>query len=415
VAWTAVAWQTSDAWRVLEPPQLYVETFDVFDHLRVNGTPICGVAVPVECFRDEGLMFREDLPVFEDWDMVLQVAQLRAFQSTGRLTALYRRGSPDSSGASHAPAEWEEAERRITQALDEGGFVLRGEYLASLRRDLDELDQRRRGEWSEPDPPEPDDPSSAFSQPPDVQPASSTGPRPSWSLVDRDVLIVSAHLDDAVLSCGNLIGQLSRCEVLTVFAGEGADWSELTVWDEASGFEPGTNVVEARIAEDDAALGLLGASGTRLPFLDSQYREPWISPPVDELAMELAEAIARSRPEVVLFPLGIGHEDHRLASLAAAAVVRSEPTIQWVAYQDLPYAQEMGGVEEALERLADLAPLPVELGDGSDVDRKGPALDRYVSQTAALGERRRAIAVQGPERYWLITPAGGEDSQRSPG
>ncbi len=79
--------------------------------------------------------------------------------------------------------------------------------------------------------------------------------------VPGPVLVVSPHMDDAVLSCGELIPQLDDCVVMTVFAGaEGVDWSIRRGWDaENSGIPVGTDVVSLRIAEDDDALSRLDA------------------------------------------------------------------------------------------------------------------------------------------------------------
>jgi GT2 family glycosyltransferase/LmbE family N-acetylglucosaminyl deacetylase len=402
IAWTQVVWQTvtrsscagRETWPVIEAPQLFVEDFDLFAHLRQNGTPNCGLAVPVECFAEHGVHFREDLLVYEDWDVVLQLVQLRPIKSTGTVTAVYRRGSQSNSGAAHSPDDWLQAESRLLDDLDRTSFVLRGEYLPALRDALDELDDLR-GELDDlgGDDVRADD-RGLEDDPGEITDVSELGGRQS--------LVISPHLDDAVLSCGHLIGQLRECVVLTVFAGDDVDWSELTEWDRSSGFEAGTNVVAARTSEDDRALAALGASGMRLDFLDQQYREPSIVPPVAALSQEIVDAIEKAGADTVFFPIGLGHFDHQLTAWAAAHAARRTPDVRWFAYQEIPYGYEDCDISGALDAIADLLPVPVQLPPGGDIQAKETALDLYPSQMAALGEHRRALAEQ-PERYWRLT------------
>jgi LmbE family N-acetylglucosaminyl deacetylase len=218
------------------------------------------------------------------------------------------------------------------------------------------------------------------------------------------MILVSAHLDDAVLSCGDLVWQFPGSLVLTVFAGRDVDWAELREWDAATGFTPGTDVMAARIAEDDCALALLGGTARRLDFLDEQYREPEIDPPPEVVGREIAALVREVGADKVLFPLGIGHWDHQITAQAAAYAATNLPDREWYAYQDLPYGYEYEPeVDRALAALADWNPVPVQLAVTSDLDRKNAALDQYPSQMTGLGEKRRADALK-PERYWALSP-----------
>jgi LmbE family N-acetylglucosaminyl deacetylase len=391
VVWTQVVWQGVEpvwcedrkTWPAIEPPQLFVPEFDLFAHLRENGTPNCGLAVPVECFRDEGVRFREDLPVFEDWDLVLQLAQLRPIRSTNGVTALYRRGSKGNSGVLHPPEEWESARVEVLDRMDRGYFRLRGEYLPALRQALDELDRLR---------PEP----SLETTQPDTEELVEAG-----DLERGPILVVSPHLDDAVMSCGHVIRRFPDCVVLTIFAGDDVDWSEMTAWDRASGFDAGTNVLAVRTGEDDRALAALGARAMRLPYLDQQYRDPGISPSVEALREEIATAIRQVGAETVFFPLGLVHADHRLTADASLTAARLLPGLRWFAYQELPYAYENGDVDGALKALASADPVPARLSLAGDGDFKRSLLDMYPSQKRALGEDRCARVLEA-ERYWRL-------------
>jgi GT2 family glycosyltransferase/LmbE family N-acetylglucosaminyl deacetylase len=392
VVWTEVAVQAVDqiscagreTWRVREPPASFAARFDLLAHLRRNATPNCALAIPATVFHDQGIGFREDLDVLEDWDLLLRVVQLDAVHETQCVSALYRRGMSGDTASVTTTADWDAAEAEVLGALDRSGFVIRGEYLPVLRDALDELDF-----FSE--------------QPPGVasQLKGSSG-RMETSLAGR-VVILSPHLDDAVLSCGDLIWQIPHCTVLTIFAGSDVEWSELRDWDRIAGFHSGEDVVARRIEEDDEALAVLGAEGVRLSFLDEQYRDPGVIPPVEALSREIQAALEAVHADVAFMPLGLRHGDHKLAAAAAQHAARTGQAVRWYAYQDLPYTSELQpGIDEALTDLADFDPTEVVLGLGRDAERKDRALDCYRSQLIALGEERRSCALL-PERYWALT------------
>ena len=85
--------------------------------------------------------------------------------------------------------------------------------------------------------------------------------------------VISPHLDDGVLSCGDLLAVCPGTLLVTVFAGTPTD-ETLTSWDAASGFAEGDDVMAARRQEDAAACVLLGAQPCWLPYRDAQYGEP---------------------------------------------------------------------------------------------------------------------------------------------
>jgi len=220
------------------------------------------------------------------------------------------------------------------------------------------------------------------------------------------VLVVSPHLDDAVLSCGEAISQLDECVVLTVFAGSPRSWEIHREWDhEWCGFAPGDVVVAARLREDDAALGSLGTAAARLDFLDEQYRQPGLDPPPEELGEAIGAAIDRTGATTVVIPLGLGHNDHRLAAAGCRQAALNRSNLVWLAYQDLPYGYEPeifgpDAVDVALSSCSPLSPRTVELGNGSGAQAKVAALDHYPSQMRGLGARR--LTALKPERFWRL-------------
>ena len=127
-------------------------------------------------------------------------------------------------------------------------------------------------------------------------------------------LVVSPHLDDAVLSVPGWIRSLAlrgeRVVVLTVFSAGGEEYPE-------------------RRAEDLAALTLLGAEPLHLGLLDAPprrgvrrgFRELILCAMDDEdaaaVARALVERIAALAPALTLLPLGVGeHIDHLIVHAA---------------------------------------------------------------------------------------------------
>jgi LmbE family N-acetylglucosaminyl deacetylase len=173
------------------------------------------------------------------------------------------------------------------------------------------------------------------------------------------VLLISPHLDDAVLSMGATIAALTeagtRVIIGTVFAGKPK--SPFSPVAEAFHADCGFDCdgMEVRREEDMAALAVVGAEGVHLDFLDAIYRrmaDDWLcrhphamfdSAPPAEPALQGVVAEAIGQLTYTLAPQQIwtcaaigGHVDHRLtraAVTAAARVVGLMPAY----WEDLPY------------------------------------------------------------------------------
>jgi LmbE family N-acetylglucosaminyl deacetylase len=151
---------------------------------------------------------------------------------------------------------------------------------------------------------------------------------------DASLAVISPHLDDAVLGCGDLLAERPGVVVVTAFAGRPDGYPELTSWDARAGFAPGADVVAARHQEDRAARAGLGARPHWLELPDRQYGA---RPARAALADALARTLDDLAPTVVDSPLGSFHDDHIVTGATALDVLRRRAAPSWVAYADAIY------------------------------------------------------------------------------
>ena len=208
------------------------------------------------------------------------------------------------------------------------------------------------------------------------------------------LLVVGAHLDDAILSCGRLLAAAPGAVVCTVFAGRpdparGHAVPGTTPWDAACGFRPGQDVVGVRRAEDVAALAVLGARAVHLDHVDAQYGP---RPRTVDLARDLAGVVRAVDPGRVVVPLGLLHRDHRSVAAAWLHLLAGErfPRDLWLVAQDAPYR----GFVPTAHRLRALARAGVPLGPPERVD------DVSIGARAA-GRRDRAVGTYASQRAGL--------------
>jgi LmbE family N-acetylglucosaminyl deacetylase len=150
------------------------------------------------------------------------------------------------------------------------------------------------------------------------------------------VVVLSPHLDDAVLSLGAAIDHAVRCglrvDVVTVFAGDVASERRAGRWDRRSGFRLEGEVATARRHEDADACRALGARPVWLDFGDEQYAQ-------NRDAGEILAAVARSTSgaDLVLTPgFPLDHPDH--AALAQLVAGRDLGARACAVYAEQPYA-----------------------------------------------------------------------------
>jgi LmbE family N-acetylglucosaminyl deacetylase len=231
-----------------------------------------------------------------------------------------------------------------------------------------------------------------------------TLPEPAW----ERVVVISPHLDDAVLGCGHLLGAHPGATVITAFAGAPTRYPEpMTWWDTLSGFESGDDPVRSRRVEDAAALAELGAEPVWLDFVEHQYLDRADRVRAEAVVDALDAAVAAARPTVVLAPFGLANPDHDTAHAAALLVRERQPEPVWLCYEDTGYKHIPGLLAWRISQLfrSGIWPTPQAPDADPDPGRKAAALAHYGSQLRAL-ETDWALSekLAAPEQCWRLDP-----------
>lgn len=208
----------------------------------------------------------------------------------------------------------------------------------------------------------------------------------------RSYLVLSPHLDDGVLSCGQLISmwrrQRHRVVQATVFTGR-PEVETAVVREDAARYDG--DVLQTRLAEEATAARLLDYEPLTFGLPELIFRSkidgsprcedlsqifgaltPSDVPIIHNVADRLRKVVAKIRPDFVCAPLGVGgHIDHVIIREAARTAV-NPLQLRW--YRDLPYA-----LDEPFDELPGSNPEVANVDDG-DVERWLAAIDCYASQ-----------------------------------
>jgi LmbE family N-acetylglucosaminyl deacetylase len=228
------------------------------------------------------------------------------------------------------------------------------------------------------------------------------------------IVVVSPHLDDAVLGAAHLLYTYPGTRVVTVFAGSPSSYpAEPTPWDASGGFSAGDDVAALRRLEDTAALELLGSVPVWLDFVDHQYLRPDERASAEDVAHVLKEAVTRCSPTAVFLPMGIANPDH-VTTHDGGLLVRSElcesgAVTAWFCYEDSGYKHIPGLLAWRVSKLfrSGLWPTPSTVPVDPDMKIKRRAIECYTSQLPplrddhALEERLKANV---PEQFWRLAP-----------
>lgn len=239
-------------------------------------------------------------------------------------------------------------------------------------------------------------------------------------------LVISSHLDDAVLSASHVLMN-AQCSVLTVFAGPPPDSITLTPWDALTGASSSSERYHERIAEDRRALSILGTVGHCLDEPEKQFRRG-LGPNISRISNEIASRLPGVK--TLWIPAGIGRDpDHLLARSITLSALHAPDITSVGFYADFPHiarygwaswitglpaekylrpdmwlASEMGHIGLADKKLE---PHVVKLSP-AERERKRVAINAYSSQLAALGLDDRRLALRKSaldyEVRWTVPP-----------
>ena len=241
-------------------------------------------------------------------------------------------------------------------------------------------------------------------------------PMREWGLpaageLDR-VVIVSPHLDDAVLGCANFMAAHPGATVITVFAGNPPAYptDPMRKWDVQSGFAPGDDVMETRRREDDAALAVVDATPVHLEFVEHTYNPGDRPVAPDVLVDALAPALTALSPTLVLAPFGLANPDHDVTHRACMlARGRLGDGVSLWCYEDSGYKHIPGMLAWRVSSLfrRGIWPTPVCPPTSTDEARKRAAIACYPTQLLALEDDwaiTAKLAAPAPEQFWRLAP-----------
>lgn len=194
-------------------------------------------------------------------------------------------------------------------------------------------------------------------------------------------IFLSAHYDDAIFSCGELMMNLPDVLIVTVFGGTPKD-IELTSYDKGCGFNSSIEAVESRRIENNRAALIVGAEAVNLEFLDNQYGDN------DEEKI-LEQLMGYTDGHFVYAPIGIMHPDHIQLNKLASQL--NNVTY----YEDIPHRVIWS--DQMVDKIRSLNLKPVDMPSGSR-DKKRSALEQYKSQINT-GDLQMEWCLS-PERYW---------------
>lgn len=209
-------------------------------------------------------------------------------------------------------------------------------------------------------------------------------------------VVLSPHLDDAVLSCWEILNRESTL-VINVCSGvpQGQYEDQLTPTDQFTLSEAGVtdidnsaDYVRRRRDEDRAATRRTSVKTEHLPFLDCQYYPDSEPAPLEDIHRELKNLMVKS--EIIYAPAAIAsfwgfvHPDHQRVRDAALRLLEEGHSLRL--YGDLPYALRaqpkwwMGLENEN----PDSDFLLSDLREANLDNSKHQALREYVTQVPAL-------------------------------
>jgi LmbE family N-acetylglucosaminyl deacetylase len=222
------------------------------------------------------------------------------------------------------------------------------------------------------------------------------------------VLVISPHLDDAVLSCAQLLKSRQDSTIVTILAGcipgEHGGWSGRT-----TGLSVAKDANAVRREEDRCAARALGARTVWIDIPAQEYGpDAFPSERLRRVQDAIDTTVAAIETRSVFVPLGVTHRDHVLVSDAGLRALH-DSSVEVYVYMDMPYGQARGSqVRQRLRHIGQTFEIE-RLGPFvGDLPTKGEAVNAYSSQVAELQQgfgRHFKKVFTDPERYWRVRPS----------
>jgi len=208
------------------------------------------------------------------------------------------------------------------------------------------------------------------------------------------VVILSPHLDDAVLDCWSVLTADGPVDAVNIFAaippqGTLAHWDRLCRASDSAGF------MAERLAEDREALAMAGRRPVSLPFAADPYRSARRTPTLRSLDAALAAAVPVASRVLAPAVLGTIHPDHLLVRTYALALASTGVPVEL--YADVPYAVQFGWPAWVTGASPDPHLDPEVAWEGSSTLL--PCLNRARARVVALDEQAAAAKLRAMRTY----------------
>ena len=152
-------------------------------------------------------------------------------------------------------------------------------------------------------------------------------------------LLLSPHLDDAVIDCWSLLTGAEPLEVVNLCAGVPPEGTS-SGWDRLCRAADSAALFRDRLEEDREALALAGRAPRNLAFLEFQYRESRPPPTWREVDAAVCGAVPAASRVYAPAVLGVVHPDHAL--LRDYALALGAAGLPVTLYADMPYCTVYG-------------------------------------------------------------------------
>jgi len=217
---------------------------------------------------------------------------------------------------------------------------------------------------------------------------------------NASIIVLSPHLDDAVLSLGGFLSKYKgRAEVATFFTKRNQNPIR-TYWDKISGFKDSVESINNRIEENNTALNISSSTAVNFVFNDFQYRRDEDSSKIIEDISSLIDSILSINSNRNIYVYGpaefgdnITHPDHLLLHKAFIQVSKGymdNKNINFYIYEDFPYVNRYmklgrGELKNYLEQQSNIKLKPEIIFLSNDnLNNKIIALEKYSSQIKAF-------------------------------